>query len=150
MFECLCQEKEGAIWRSVYVPLVTIPWAMDKLDKLQRVENFLPDGSEMMFLLDHRNSFIQIDDVGLIAVIPKEDMPDYRHVHITFWDGRLRGRERMCRAIATFVQGLMKVKIVTMVPAYRHTLRAFATRAGFEDVGSVDEARVLLFTNYRG
>ena len=126
MFECLCQEKEGAVWRSVHIPLVTVSWAMDMIGRLEKVDNFLPRTNRVGFMLDHKNAFLQIDEVGLIAIVPAHS--DFLDVHITFWDGRLRGREKLCKTAASFVSSLMRKQLITVIP---------------------EDKQVLYFTNYR-
>jgi hypothetical protein len=146
MFEVLCLEKGGAIWRRIsFLPLSPAK-IMETVDLMQLVPNFLTgiDNPYAIFL-DPENTFFQIDDVGLITVMP---IAEHLHCHITFWDGRLRGREGLCRKLSTFVTGVTKKELITAVPKDRRVLLAFGRRAGFTETFHNEESVFLRFTNY--
>lgn len=77
-----------------------------------------------------------IDDVGAVFVIP--DSYGSAEVHIAFWDGRLRGREVICKRLADAF--LMRYHtLYARIPKEGKTVIAFAKRLGFmltEDQGS--------------
>lgn len=114
------------------------------------MENFLPKDNPYTFLLNPQNKFFQVDDVGLLAVIPSFEWPELLHVHITFWDGRLRGREGLCKSLAAMVSQLTGKFLFTQIPEDRQALLAFAYRVGFQPQANIGPSKTLLFTNYTG
>ncbi len=148
MFEHLCKEKTGHVWRAVWVVRPSVQWAMGVVEELQKVENFLPKDNPFEMLLNPANKFFQVDSVGMIAVVPAPDWPQLLHVHITFWDGRLRGREGLCRSLASWVCSFTGKVLYTQVPEDRKALLAFARRAGFQSEAKVGSSDILIFTNY--
>lgn len=147
MFEHLCKEKNGAVWRTVWMPKVTIPWATEMVEKTSKVSNFLPKDNPFTVLLDNKNKFFQVDNVGLIAVLHMEGY-QLLHVHVTFWDGRLRGREGLCRALSIFVENMTEKFLFTQIPAEYRALIAFAKRVGYVAQHDVGSSRTMVFTNY--
>lgn len=70
--------------------------------------------------------FWTVDDVGLLIASEAGD------VHIFFWDGRLRGREQLCRTMAGVVMNIFgKESIWTKIPSTERAVIAFAKRVGF-------------------
>lgn len=119
---------------------------METVDLMQLVPNFLSEiENPYQIFLDPANTFFQIDDVGVVAIMP---LAEHLHCHITFWDGRLRGREGLCKKLAMFITGLTKKELITAVPKDRRVLLAFAKRAGFTDTFHNEESVFLRFTNY--
>lgn len=150
MFEHLCKEKDGAVWRGVRLVQPSIDWANSMIEKMHDVPNFLSKSNPYTELFDHRNLFFQVDEVGLIAVINLPQYDRLRHVHVTFWDGRLRGREGLCKTLATWVVNLSNVILFTQIPEDRKALLAFAERVGFVQNTTVGSSRTLVFSNYTG
>lgn len=146
MFEALCKEKEGAVWRSLRI----MPRSMDRIlsivEKLKQVKSFLDPENPYVVFLDRESLFFEIDEVGLIAVCPWDSTT--QHCHITFWDGRLRGREGLCRTLAEFVVRVSHKNLVTAIPADRRAVVAFAKRVGFTEVQNNNGVLGMLFTNY--
>lgn len=132
----------------MYIPKVTVPWAADTADKLRKVENFLPKSNPYVMLLDPKNKFFEVDNVGLIAVLTTDGWTNLAHVHITFWDQRLRGREGLCRSLAEWVTRFTDKVLFTQIPEDRRALVAFATRVGFVPQANIGPIRTLIFTNY--
>lgn len=149
MFEHLCKEKNGAVWRSVRVAKPSVNWANRMIDNLQTVPNFLPKNNPYLTLLDPKNKYFEIDNVGIIAVMPMDDWPNLLHVHITFWDRRLRGREGLCRSLADWVTGICDKTLFTQIPEKNQVLLSFAQRVGFRLQDSIGTVRTLVyFPNY--
>lgn len=146
MFEVLCVEKKATVWRHIYFMPLTPAKIMEVVDLMQLVPNFLSEiENPYQIFLDPENTFLLIDDVGLVAIMP---LAEHLHCHITFWDSRLRGREGLCRKLAMFVTGLTKKELITAVPKDRRVLLAFAKRAGFTETFHNEESVFLRFTNY--
>lgn len=81
-------------------------------------------------LYDPNKVYFLVDDVGIIAAVP--DGLGAAHVHITFWDRRLRGREALCRGVARWLlQNLNLTVLWTVIPQASRTTLAFARRLGF-------------------
>lgn len=145
MFEVLCKEKKEVIWRQVSIMPRTISRIMEVVDLMRQVSNFLPGDNPYSVFTDENSTFFQVDNVGLIAVIPIEDM---LHCHITFWDRRLRGRERLCRSLAEFVVGTTKKLLYTAIPEGNRVVLEFARRVGFKEGYRSNGVVFLVFTNY--
>lgn len=131
------------------MPEPTVDWATAIVDKMRGVENFLGD-NPFLVLLDPSNKFFQVDDVGMIAVMPTRLWDSLLHVHVTFWDRRLRGREGLCRSLAVWVSRFTGKQLFTQIPEDRRILIEFAKRSGFEPQAVISSKEVLLFTNYSG
>lgn len=134
------------------VPLVTVSWAMETIEKLQTVPNFIPENEDpVVFMLDSGKTFLEVDNIGLLVFFPYESKDkNILEVHMTFWDGRFRGRERLCRSAATFVARILRKQLITAVPEDREALLAFVRRVGFGEAVLIEKRLVLLFTNYLG
>jgi hypothetical protein len=73
-----------------------------------------------------------VDDVGIIVVAQVESDVT-AHVHITFWDKRLRGRENLCIEMADLIQRLFQLQFLwTAIPVSSAATVAFAKRVGFK------------------
>lgn len=84
-----------------------------------------------------------VDDVGMIIAVfgPKT------HVHIFFWDRRLRGREKMCRIHAANILRMFHLaEIWTVIPQNAKIIAAFARRVGFK-TSSIVQDRLVMYTN---
>lgn len=145
MFEHLCKEKDGLVWRTVRVAEPSVNWANRVIDKLQTVPNFLQNENPYFILLDSRNKFFEVDNVGIVAVLPLDAWPNLLHVHITFWDRRLRGREGLCRSLADWVTRLCGKTLFTQIPAENKVLLAFASRVGFQMQTSEGSTRTMVY-----
>ena len=148
MFEHLCKEKDGPIWRAVWIPEPSVAWATRIVDKMQGVKSFLDSTNPFATLLDPNNKFFQVDEVGMIAVMPLPKWEKLLHVHVTFWDGRLRGREGLCRSLSILVTRMTDKFLFTQIPEDRAALLAFAKRVGYTEQGTVGSNKIMYFTNY--
>jgi len=73
--------------------------------------------------------FWLVDDVGLICFDPW--IPGFAHIHITFWDRRLRGREHLVNVVIKSLMTRNNVHTVaTVIPESSRVVAAFAKRAG--------------------
>lgn len=85
-------------------------------------------------LFDRSNMIFQVGDCGIIGVANIE-RGHSAEVHVTFWDGMLRGKEKVCRQVAEALINKFELKILyTRIPELRHSTLAFAKRVGFEEV----------------
>lgn len=147
MLEVRCHEKHGPVWRKIRPMVRTIEHILETVDRLKKTVNFLPADNEYTVFIDERNLFFEVDNVGLVAVIPWSEA--VLHCHITFWDKRLRGREELCRSLAEFVTYTTQKPLITGIPETSELILAFAHRAGFEESSRSNGVVILLFTNYR-
>lgn len=141
-----CQEKEGTFTRVVR-PMPRDPWLIrEAVKKMRKVPNFLGKENPYDVLLDESVIPLQVDDVGIILLKPQGEKVE---VHITFWDGRLRGREELCQKVAERVLKHYKV-LWTAVPKDSRFVRAFAERVGFEATQEKNGAVVYVMRRNNG
>lgn len=146
-FEFRCTEKGGEITRKVrLLDRGNLQYLLAVVDKCQQVSNFLDPANPVGLFLAVENTFFEVDDVGLLAVIPYNT--ELSHVHITFWDGRLRGREKLCRTMADWVSQISHRQLFTAIPQDRSILLAFCKRVGFMFQGIQDGSAFLTYPNY--
>lgn len=108
---------------------------LDVTEKLARVPNFLPQDGSVHSLIAPDSAFFLVDDVGIIGAMGIK-RGHSAHVHVTFWDGRLRGREVLCREVAQLIIHVADLSgVFTAIPSERRTVVAFARRVGFDIVG---------------
>lgn len=89
--------------------------------------------------------FYTVDDVGLLCFDPFA--PGKAHVHITFWDKRLRGREGLCRTALLEVMNRSNVDtVLTAIPLGLRVVRAFAKRVGMHSWKVLNGREVLIGT----
>lgn len=119
---------------------------LDIIEKLKTIPNFLPPGNEFQPFIQPGNIFLEVDDVGLIAIIPTEHR--LYHCHISFWDKRLRGREELCRTVAEWIVELTGMILATGIPETSSSVLAFAKRVGFVERSRQHGVVVLTFPNY--
>lgn len=143
MLECACDEPGGTVWRSIK-PLDRrdLGRFAEMLEKLQSVPNMLQGRAH--FLLQTDCTAFEVDDVGLLAMLPFR--PHAATVHITFWDRRLRGRERLCRTMCEHAQEFGWRELYVVLRQDANMLRAFARRVGFVDSFSVGGDVWMLFS----
>ena len=142
-----CAEKLGTVTRYYREVDRTPKNILEIVDKVVRVPNFLFKQLELTYseLLNYENALYQIDDAGIVFFKPRP--PFTAEVHITFWDGRLRGREEICREIGRdflIQRGIREGRFVTAVPHDRKAVIAFARRIGFKVSLSQDERVTVL------
>lgn len=131
----LCQEKSGGVVRQFKLMSRDCATILDIVDKCNRVSNFLYKDAYLTYsaFLDDGNVVYLVDNVGTVFLKPRSGF--IAEVHITFWDGRLRGREAICLEIGRdFLKqrGLREGRFVTAIPADRAAVIAFAKRVGFK------------------
>lgn len=133
-----CPEPKGARLRRVRELERTpqqIQWVMEKMSGVPSFFMGQSCWSSIDELYDDKKVFFLVDDVGIICVAPNrvEIMPN-AHVHITFWDGRLRGREGLCRGLAREVLNAYSLSYLwTAIPDSSKMILAFAKRVGFKE-----------------
>jgi hypothetical protein len=94
-------------------------------------------------LSDPTKVYLLVDSVGILCVAP--DGFGGAHVHITFWDRRLRGREGLCRGVAREIMSAMNLAhLWTAIPRASRAVLAFAKRVGFKETASHNPAVAVL------
>lgn len=146
MFQHICREKDGDVLRTVRFMDKSVGHILETIDRLKTVPNFLPPDNEVQPFLSPGSVFFEVDDVGLLAFIPTAHR--LAHVHISFWDKRLRGREELCRTVAEWVVGLTGMILATGIPESAPAVLAFAKRVGFGETNREHGIVVLTFPNY--
>lgn len=131
----ICQEPEGRVSRTVRRLPAYPAVVLEVYDRLHDVPSMFswegtPSSDTIEQLLDPRNLFWLVDDVGLLGCIPTE-WPGIAHVHCTFWDHRMRGRENMCRAMLVHFLSYGYDEFLTAASKRAGMARAFAQRIGF-------------------
>lgn len=77
--------------------------------------------------------FWTVDDVGLLIGDSAGD------THVFFWDGRLRGREGLCRAMAYVTMEIFELDATTTkIPESEKMMIAFAKRVGYTEEFELD------------
>ena len=125
-----CMEKGGSRVRVESLLSKNQPELERVVEKMSAVPNFLDDrGWKVLADLDF--TAFKIDDVGIVGM----DMlvlGEQGRVHVTFWDGKMRGRELLCRRIAMYWIEKYKLKLVfTSIPVSSPVVIAFCKRVGF-------------------
>jgi hypothetical protein len=110
----------------------TILWAYAEIiDLHRRLAKPEPPLEEIASFCQPQRTTWLVDDVGL--VFADRDLPWRASVHIVFWDGRLRGRETLCRGLADYAIHRWDLSyICTNIPKTSRATLAFAKRVGFE------------------
>jgi hypothetical protein len=141
----VCDEKHGVVVREVK-PLVITPEKREWLaEKLRTVRNFLDDRG-VDGLCDDAWQVLEVDDVGLI-MLDKLENGLYARVHITFWDRRLRGRERLCRRVADYwIDKYDLVGVYTTIPHDAAMVKEFCKRVGFQEIETDEKQSHFLFS----
>lgn len=143
----VCIERDGEVRRVVVEMPRKISLWLDIVEKMETVPNFLQKNSyeNTRAFLDDRNRFFLIDNVGIAAAIPQRWF-ETAHVHITFWDRKLRGREELCRRLVEYVIETMELDhAITVIPRKSEAVLAFAKRIGFKDKSEDSEFRYLVY-----
>jgi hypothetical protein len=131
-----CFEPDGEKLRRVH-PMMRSP---EEIAMILRATDGVPSMfsgqgcfHSMDELFDEEKIFLLVDKVGLICFVP--DLDNGAHVHITFWDKRLRGRELLCKAVAREMMLLRRFdKLWTIIPRTSRPTLAFTKRLGFKEV----------------
>ncbi len=138
-----CNERDGPVLRTVTMLNRTPALILYLQEQLGAVRNFLPEKNPLGFMLEPNTILYLVDDVGVLAAV--DIVRGYHaHAHITFWDGRLRGREELTRLIAFRVMDECELNILwTAVPSEARVAVAFARRVGFRKVSDISGVTVL-------
>lgn len=161
----LCAERGGPVWREVYrlkVGKESIDFIFERLKGLPSMFSNQPleDRAQLVEMLDGDRYYYLVDDVGLIGIeLDFRDNQAAAHVHVTFWDRKLRGREAICREMCLWVMGTYGLDYLwTAIPTSFKAVREFARRVGFryydyhigvttDRQGARDDAAVMVFTD---
>ncbi len=124
----------------------TIEHVADLVQRLQQVPNFLKEDNPYDALVDSSNTVFEVGEAGLVLF---RQVPDYpaAEVHITFWDGRLRGREDLCRWLGLMYLEATKIEqLGAAIPLGSKVVLAFAKRVGFKEVQTLEDKVFLVAT----
>lgn len=120
------------VLRTVHREDRTVEHLLDLFAKMQQVPNFLEGRNPLGVFLSDGVEVLEIDDVGVLVAVGLGEN-DSAHAHVTFWDGRLRGREPISRAVAELVMQAYGLSSVwTAIPEVAKQVLAFAERVGFK------------------
>lgn len=152
-----CSEPEGKVERSIYF----VPLTSDRLRKywenlsqfttlfnrhMRGIDDFIATfvSQESNGELKLNGIIWEVDDVGIFFLT--DIYPLYQATgHFTFWDRRIRGREKLIQRMLKHVFDEYGFhRIVAEVPLYSH-----ATMGAVERVGFIKEGRLRKATYYR-
>lgn len=118
----------------IHERMLTVPNFLDTNDDLMGLDTFLVPTSD----------FVEVDDVGVVALDMIEDGRGAR-IHCTFWDGRLRGREYLCRRVMEELAHKHELKFVYCVlEPSRVMLVKFCERVGMKVLYDLEDGRLVL------
>lgn len=114
--------------RRIHPDIITILRIQDQMEK---VANFLPPENPLGIFFGENAEIYLVDDVGIL--VAADIQPGHQaHAHITFWDRRLRGREKLAKSIAKYVMDKNALEYLwTAIPKKSKRVVAFAERVGF-------------------
>lgn len=130
-----CKEKHGPVLRWIYrADSPAEYWRV--VQSVRGMPNFLGQGPDnLSILFDDQTDVYLVDHVGAILVCKQPVLfkPGAAHVHVTFWDKILRGREELCRQLANLVIEQERFWYLwTAIPENAGAIRFFARRVGFK------------------
>lgn len=128
-----CPERGGVVRRTVVEMPRDLRLWLEITKLMEGVPNFLSKSyrKNTEVFMDARNHFYLIDDVGVAAVLQEKALP-LAHVHVTFWDHKLRGREELCRRLCDYVMFYLELdQLHTAIPTTSEAVLAFVKRIGF-------------------
>lgn len=148
-----CKEPEGFVTRKV-VPfkysIESLRWLWEKLSKIDALfddDNPNDIDTFILAMLDIRDdgtfspnglAWI-VDDVGIIRITDIE-AGNKAQVHITFWDGRLKGREPILRYLLAHAMDLFELDhVYAIVPVANRSLLFATERFGFKKEARLHE-----------
>jgi hypothetical protein len=143
LFKQACYEKTGVIERAAYVPVRSMETVLWIAERIFTVRNFLPSEAPLAPITDLNNFLCLIDDVGIILAAPFDK--ETAHIHMTFWDRRLRGRETLCSRVASYICRVTGLSLMTAIPTSHRAVLEFVKRAGFTESHRVRGAAVLWY-----
>lgn len=114
-------------------PIHRDPTYVDELEeKIRTVPNFLSKSETLWSTISQAgSSFFEIKDCGLVGIVNTR-AGYYADAHITFWDGKLEGKEEVCRELATLLIEACRLHfLLTYIPERRLNLIGFASDVGF-------------------
>ncbi len=150
-FAIRCDERRGAVVRRVQEAIKTdllYDWLWEHI---QGIPNFLRNdpadlekGEMVWWLEQHTTHIYLVDTVGAVIVLV-QDPAVTAHVHITFWDKILVGREELCRELSRRVLREKNLSYLhTSIPIGARATMAFARRVGFKPVMLVGNIQTLV------
>lgn len=148
---CACREKGGLLLRRVE-PMpkssIDLAWLILMLKGKDSFLRHVGMADAISLLLDKRTYILTVDDVGAV-VLSNIHEGVAAEVHVTFWDGRIRGRERMCRKIAEWLFRIHKLdQMFCLIPEGNTTGLRLAQAVGFKETRR-ENSNVLLILERR-
>jgi len=148
---CACHEKGGLTLRRVE-PLAKeakdLAWLVLRLKETDSFLRHVSMADALTLLLDERTYILTIDDVGAV-ILTSIHQGFAAEVHVTFWDGRVRGREGMCRKIADWLFRMFTLEqMFCLVPEGNTSGQRLAKAVGFKDIKH-ENGNVLLILERR-
>lgn len=133
---CACHEKGGLTLRRVE-PLAkeakALAWLVLMLKETDSFLSHVSMADALTLLLDKRTYTLTVDDVGAV-ILSNIHQGLSAEVHVTFWDGRVRGRERMCRKIAEWLFRMYDLgEMYALIPEGNTTGQRLAKAVGFKN-----------------
>lgn len=129
-FTLICQEPTGPVTRTVR-PLeqrAILPVWQRMRESLESRGRTLPLDLALREFGRLDKLFWTVDDVGLLIADSTGD------THVFFWDGRLRGREELCKAMAYVTMEIFELEETsTRIPESEKMMIAFAKRVGYTE-----------------
>lgn len=99
-------------------------------------------------IIAQNSVYFFLEDVGTIY-FTDIILPYIAKFHLMFWDGKLRGREEICKAMLGWAfEEFQLVKIWTSIPVFAKVQKKFAERIGFLREGFFRSGYPCLGTNY--
>ena len=133
---CACFEKAGLILRRVELldrGAKALAWLVLQLKEKDSFLRHVGMADALVLLLDQHTYILTVDNVGVI-ILTNIHKGRSAEVHVTFWDGRVRGRERMCRKVAEWLFRMFELsEMYCQIPEGNTTGLRLAKAVGFID-----------------
>jgi hypothetical protein len=138
-----CDEPGGPVVRTVLSVPCTDSAAWKIYERIKGLPNFVSADSQqltpesMLWLFLPQVQYYLVDDVGVIVL--RVQSAAHGDVHVTFWDKRLRGREKLASSTADAIIKEKRLEYLeTYIPKDSRAILAFAKRVGFEQLTPED------------
>lgn len=149
---CACREKGGLLLRRVEPLSKTakdLAWLVLMLKRRDSFLRHVSMADALTLLLDKRTYILTVDDVGAI-ILSNIHEGFAAEVHVTFWDGRIKGRERLCRKVAEWLFRIHRLDhLFCLIPEGNTTGLRLASATGFKDTCR-ENGNVLMILERRG
>jgi hypothetical protein len=117
----------------------------DKLSELSDIKNGLCEPTMLTNLIINHQYYWRLGDVGYLSLYPIDE--DQAHIHVLFWDRRLRGRETLVRNHTIRLLNQYGYKYLwTSISRHNRVTVKFAERAGMKVVAEQGDLLVFFTT----